>query len=674
MIFRGSLGVIGLLAAAASAAEPEPIAADALPQVIILAPRLTPAITIFGSATEAAELPATVSTVSEADQAMWYDDRPESLLQKTAGIVPSVGDGGLSTRFQARGFDVTNQIQYNGHPDIRRLFVRDLSTVERIEVVKGHFGVLYGQGDPGATINYIGKRPHGTGKGNVSFGADNEGAWRTEFDYDGKASPDAPLTWRVTGAMQEGQTWVDNVSLDRTSILGVLNLRLPAKGDLRLEVEQLNNQRPFNFGTVYANGRFYYDKSYVAPVSASDRRYRRYGLYLTQPLQGGWGFDAHYSVAEVRRNETLGGFWYAKDDKTLYGYYRELSDDADQSDARLALNKTAMIGESKHHLLFGWQRHQLDFNFSGPQSPAGFLIDIDNPDFSNVDFSALQLYPRTSREKQTEEGFFAFDRLQLGKNWNFLAGIRQTDLSIKSGSSATLAPVADLRHNTFSLAGMYRFNEHQSVYLSRSESFLPNRGQDRFGGFLSPRESRQYELGLHVGDENYVNLAVFDIAQSNLTAPDPLDKTAQVAIGSIRSQGMEFSFSRSLSTAWKLSGQAVGQDVRNEEKTNPKYGDRIASVPEYYGSLMLMGKSNKLEGWGALVWVGSRWGDANNTFKAPGYARLDLGFRHPLDATTDLRLNIRNLADKRYVEYVSDASNVFQGDRRNIMASIVHQF
>jgi iron complex outermembrane receptor protein len=379
-------------------------------------------------------------------------------------------------------------------------------------------------------------------------------------------------------------------------------------------------------------------------------------------------------VAEVRRDETLGGFWYAKDDKSLYGYYRELHDDADQTDARFALNKTATILESKHHLLFGWQRHQLDFDFRGPQNAAGFLIDIDNPDFSGIDFSALQLRPRTSREKQTEEGFFVFDRFQLGKNWNFLAGVRHTDLSIKSGSGPTLTPVADLQHDIVNLAGLYKFSENHSVYLSRSESFLPNCGQDRFGGFLPPMESRQYEVGLHVGDENYVHLAVFDIAQSNLTAPDPLDKAAQVAIGSIRSQGVEFSFRRSFSNAWKLSGQAVMQDVRNEEKTKPNYGDRIASVPEHYGTLTITGKSNVLEGWGSLVWVGSRWGDAYNTFKAPGYARLDLGVRRPLGVKTDLQLNIRNLADKRYVEYVSDASNVFQGDRRNIAVSVVHQF
>lgn len=649
-------------------------AAETLPQVIISASRAAPVSLIFGSAAEALELPATIATVSEADQAMWRDDRPESLLQKTAGIVPSVGDGGLSTRFQARGFDVTNQIQYNGHPDIRRLHVRDLSTVERIEVVKGHLGVLYGQGDPGATINYIGKRPHGTGKAKVALGIDNEGAWRTEFDFDSKASPDAPLTWRVAGALQDGQTWIDNVSLGRNSLFGALNLHLPAEGNLRLEVEQLTNRRPFNFGTVYANDRFHYDKSYVAPVSASDRQYRRYGLYLTQPLQGDWQLEAHYSAARVRRDETLGGFWYARDDRTLYGYYRELSDNADQSDARLALNKTASIGDSKHHLLFGWQRHRLDFDFQGPLSAADFLIDIENPDFSGVDFSALQLWPRTSRERQTEEGFFAFDRFQLGKNWSFLAGMRRINLSVKSGATPTLAPVADLEHSIASLAGLYKLGEKRSVYLSRSESFLPNRGQDRLGAFLPPRESRQYELGLHIGGEDYAHLALFDIAQNNLTAPDPLDRTAQIAIGSIRSRGVELSFKRSLSNVWSLSGQAIRQDVRNEEKANPNYGARIASVPEHYGSLTIAGKTGALEGWGALVWVGSRWGNAGNTFKAPGYARFDLGLRHPLDANTDLRLNVRNLADKRYVDYVSDASNVFQGERRNVALSVVHRF
>ncbi|NTV95118.1 MAG: TonB-dependent siderophore receptor [Thiobacillus sp.] len=643
--------------------------------VVVTAGRLSPLSGMFGEPVPPDELPATQALVTSREISQRQPERAETLLQQLAGVTPSVSNAGLSTALHARGFDMAGQVQYNGHPDIQRLFVRDLATVEGAEVLKGHLSVLYGQGAPGATINYLGKRPNGSGNKKLAFSIDSEGARRVEADLDGAGSPESSLSWRLVAAAQAGDTWINNVSLDRQTLFGTVNWHLSGDGVLRFEAEHQHNERPFSFGTVYVNGRFKYDKSYVAPVADSDRRYGRYGLYLEQPVGLDWRLDALWSASLVRRDETLAGFWSIEDEQTLSGYYRELADVADQTDARLALRRDMTSGDWLHHLQAGWQRTSLDIDFTGPQNIGGFDIDIDNPDFSGVDFAALPMSPRISRERQRENGLFLFDRIEAGPRLHLMAGLRRAGLNIATDNGTVKKQATDVEHTATNWGGLFKVAEDRAVYLSRSESFQPNRGLDRFGGFLSPRTGRQYELGWHAGGADYFHAALFDIRQDNLTAPDPLDKTALTAVGSIRSRGIELDFREKLTQAWTLSGQLVVQQVRYEKKTYPAYGDQLAGVPEHYGALSLAWRSGRdFDVWATLARVGPRWGDAYNSFRAPGYTRLDMGARYTLGKTADLRLNVRNLGDKRYVEYLSDADNVYQGERRNITLTVQHAF
>lgn len=70
----------------------------------------------------------------------------------------------------------------------------------------------------------------------------------------------------------------------------------------------------------------------------------------------------------------------------------------------------------------------------------------------------------------------------------------------------------------------------------------------------------------------------------------------------------------------------------------------------------------------------ARWGDAYDSFKVPGYARVDLGGRLALGKGSEPALKVRNLADRRYVEYLNGADNVYQGERRNVSLTLRHAF
>src|SRR3546814_16618075 len=62
------------------------------------------------------------------------------------------------------------------------LYFRDLSNVERVEVVKGPAAVLYGRGSSGGLINSISKTPNFAPKQEVGVSVDSEGKKRTQID------------------------------------------------------------------------------------------------------------------------------------------------------------------------------------------------------------------------------------------------------------------------------------------------------------------------------------------------------------------------------------------------------------------------------------------------------------------------------------------------------------
>ena len=66
---------------------------------------------------------------------------------KTSNIV-GVLNQGLYTGVIIRGFDGSNYVFVDDLPDVARMFVRDLVTVESLEVRQGHSSVLYGSGAP----------------------------------------------------------------------------------------------------------------------------------------------------------------------------------------------------------------------------------------------------------------------------------------------------------------------------------------------------------------------------------------------------------------------------------------------------------------------------------------------------------------------------------------------
>jgi catecholate siderophore receptor len=85
-------------------------------------------------------------------------------MKNIPGVGLSTGDGQRDQVF-IRGFTAIGDQFVDGFRD-DALYFRDLSNVERLEVIKGPAAVLYGRGSSGGLVNRITKKPgrhHGRG-------------------------------------------------------------------------------------------------------------------------------------------------------------------------------------------------------------------------------------------------------------------------------------------------------------------------------------------------------------------------------------------------------------------------------------------------------------------------------------------------------------------------------
>ncbi len=162
--------------------------------------------TLGGTRINTALMDSPISVIS-LNKELFADINPrelEDVLRFASGVTNVVGGmsirGIVSNVFAFRDGIADPQAGFQGNKE-------DPLLTERIEVVKGPNGVLYGSHSLGGLINRIGKKPSAERHTQIGFefGSDN---WiRTEFDSTGPLGPDNKLLYRIIAAYQDGEIW-----------------------------------------------------------------------------------------------------------------------------------------------------------------------------------------------------------------------------------------------------------------------------------------------------------------------------------------------------------------------------------------------------------------------------------------------------------------------------------
>lgn len=681
---RLSLAVLGTLpfAHAASAADAATVAAaDAgtLPTATVTGTRSTASYDtpIANTATKIPvplrEIPQSVNVVPRA---VIQDQGVTSLneaLRNVPGVSASLGDA-QRDQVTIRGFSSINDQYVDGLRD-DSLYFRDLSNIDRIEVLKGPAAVLYGRGSSGGIINRVTKKPLATPLAEVGVVVGTERQKRAEFDLNTSINDDA-IRARITGAVEDSGGFRNDYFLRRQAISPSFLFSLSPDTKLTVQFDYLHDKRIADQGVPSYHGR-----PADVPIET------RYGSAnagagnVETTVKSVTGtldhrFNDKWSFHSVVRNYeySLGRNNYTTVSSVIDGpvpTVRLAVNQRNRSDRGTVwqneLTQKAETWGIQHTLLYGIELGYQDKSdrVASTSCPTSLCtINLFNPVLPVLPTVPANATP-TNYGLSHNETYAAYvqDLIKFSPQWTVLAGLRyeilkqsRDDLTPKNQDlSRTDKPVSPR------LGVVYHPVEPLSLYASYSRSFQPLADSFTFynnSSALAPQRTTNYEIGakydLSAGAS--VTAALFDMKQTNLTGADPNNLAVGVPIGTQRTRGLELSFTGEIVKTWSLMASYAYLNGRLENPfdrsgTVAVNGNQPSLTPRHSGSVWL--KHDLPNGFyvaGGVRAEASRYASQYNQTTLPGYMTVDLGAGYR-SKHVDVTLNLQNLFNRAY--YVS---------------------
>jgi iron complex outermembrane receptor protein len=637
------------------------------------------AVTATKTDTPLAETPQSVTIVTR-DQMV---DQGAISLQDALGYAAGV-------RSDAYGFDArTDSVRIRGSEPavyldgLRQAYGYYTSTtrtepytLERLEVLRGPAGMLFGSGTVGGIVNMVSKRPQTETQREVGVQFGSFGRKQVQADLTGALTADGEWSYRLVALQRKSDTQVDYVPDDRSLIAPSLTWRPSAATSLTLQAlwQEDKSGTSSQFlpweGTILPNpnGRLPVSRFIGEPGDRYDSERKSFGWLFEHRFDDTWTVRQNFRVARNRNDGSyhygdafsVPGGWIADPvGKRLLGRY------LDSSLTRTTL--TALDNHAEGHFATGALRHTLlagaDFSRQRQDVASGFgvgAIDAYAPVYGNLEDVERTALPRTT---QRNAGLYLQDQIKWGA-WDFVAGLRHDRTSAGVAGSAD----QDDSATTKRLGAMYRLASGWSPYVSYAESFTPQAA--RLGQSFRPLRGEQWEAGVKyepAGRALAFNAAVYDLREKNritTLTPRTFDQ-----LGETRTKGLELEARGTIGRDLDVIAHYNLTDLDPQLEGLPKHQ---ASVWTKY-RFAIAGVTGFSAGAG-VRWMGSFTDVSSGTGpRIPGVALLDLVLAYDT-ATWRYALNVNNATDKDYFSTCLSRGDCWFGARRNVVASATYRF
>lgn len=641
-------------------------------------------------AKNAATATKTDTPLSETPQAVTVITRDQIVDQGATNLQDALGYA-AGVRSDAYGLDArTDSFRVRGaYPDVyldglRQAYGYYTSTtrtepytLERLEVLRGPSGMLFGSGTAAGIVNMVSKRPLLETQREVGI---QYGSWnrkQIQADLTGPLTEDGQWSYRLIAVQRKADTQVDYVRDDRSLIAPSLTWRPSAATSLTLQglYQKDKSGSSSQFfpweGTILPNpnGRLPTSRFIGEPGDYYDSERKTFGWLFEHKFNENFTLRQNFRHAQ---NENDNSYHWG-DFFTVTGGWgadpigkRILSRSLDSSLTRNRidtldnhLESHFETGALKHTLLVGadYQRHRENV-WVGMSSSE---IDAYAPIYGNRIEPERFARPRTT---QRATGIYLQDQIKLG-NWNFIAGLRHDRVVAGAEGSDDARDSATSKR----FGVLYAFPSGWSPYVSYAESFTPQSPRD--GRVFNPLRGEQWEAGVKyepAGRALAFNAAVYDLREKNQIAqPIP---NVYTQIGETKTRGVELEAKGSITPNLDVTAHYNYTDLdpqleglpRHQAAVWAKYRFAIAGMPGFSAGagVRYMGAFRDVSfgGYGPRI---------------PSVALLDLVFAYET-AKWRYALNINNATDKEYFSTCLARGDCWWGKRREVVASATYRF
>jgi len=644
---------------------------EELHEVTITANKPKKPISAARSGIKVMDLPQSVqiigSEVIEQQQAI----RLSEVIKNANGVYVGSARGGAQESFFSRGYDMSANNMFKNGFRYNAGSIPEVSSLEKVEFLKGGSALLYGNVAPGGILNLVTKTPKFTEGGEFSMQIGSYSFYKPSLDIYGPINKS--IAYRFTASYENSESFRDFVKNERIYINPSFLFHLSDKTQITLQGDYLSADWTPDFGTGII-GKNILDlprnQYFGALWSTANTKSSSASLLFNHDFNDNWKLGFNSSFQSYRRTQTSTAQISTLDANANWKRGLTKSDGAEQIFGdQLTLQGIFNTGRVKHQIFTG-----IDYeNSLAPSYTFGFYATPNGTTAITTEATAINLYsydyntqslniPYPSRANQLATtqtqrfGAFAQDLISINKYIKVLAGIRWSWQENEVTTSKEVIEkvngvniITTTLDNAAPLTGPKTLNRafspkaglviqpttDLSLFASYSNSFTPNTGTTVDLKPLDPSIIDQYEVGLKKDFWNGLlstNVTAYQIANNNLaqTAPFLADGVTQNAtttlkelVGATKGQGVEIDVTaRPLEGLNIMAGYSFNETkVSKSSGTNGSLvvGDVLARTPKHTANLSFFYKlpAGVLKGltFGAIGnYIGDRTGGWNDDY------------------------------------------------------------
>ncbi|HHG3027221.1 TPA: TonB-dependent receptor [Vibrio parahaemolyticus] len=613
------------------------------------------------------DVPQAVSVVTKTEMQDRGAVRLVDALDGVAGVNNTLGEGSRD-QFMIRGFDSLNDMYRDGMRDDGTLqSYRSLANVERVEIVKGPAGALYGRGSAGGIINLVTKRANGDNFTHV------KGSVGSNSQYVGQVDSSMAFSDKVNGRInleyRQADSYVDHVDSNDFFIAPTIRV-LPADGHtIDIDVEYAHQELVPYRGAPSKNGKpvdlpvsTYFGGTNDYQESDSLRVAVDYEWRLND--QWVWNNRAAFNHIELEQKGTRQG-------KVTGNEVSQTVNNFGYDPRTTTTLQSELIWETNdNQLMLGADFNQIDIDLTLASDKTLPPQNIYNPVVGPTPDPGFKPFRDNTT---TTTGVYVQDVYTWG-DLSVIGNVRYDSMDLEQQKAGAGKEKLDDDKVSYRTGLVYRINYDTSVYASLARSWqLPYAGI-----YINPKLAEFFHTDLkEVGAKAYLldnalmlNAALFQIdqeqPQTNVDG-DVIDKIE------VRHQGIELEARGQITKQWDIS---VGYSYLDAE--DKATGKKPNDVSDHLFSLWSTYQLD--DNWrlgGGVKYVGDRYAGNDEAVALGDYTTVDLMAayttgRHKIQA------NAYNILDEKYIlgatNGTSGLNQIGYGAPAEFMLSYGYQF
>lgn len=557
-----------------------------------------------------------------------------------------------------------------------------LSDIERIEVLKGPSGALFGASGLGGVLSIVTRQPDGQFGAQLSATLGNHSQKLISGDF--RVPVSEQLGMRVTGQIERSGTFVDHQNLDRENLAFALRYVLNDRATGHLVAEYVERRTQYYpglpvQGTVTDTGAAPVPRHLYLGEPSQD------ALTVHAPLLQGWvdmrlseqwtltprlqyqGFTSDFT--QIRLRGAQAGTTINRDGRS------GRQDDAGTT-AQLDLHGSLATGAVEHRLLAGYEYDhergrltQYDLTNVAP-------INVLNPVYAFTLNGPDRRFAFDRHHDVNSSALYLQDRMALAANWEVTGALRHSwlkDATRDVGSSARTG--TEVQDTIWQLGSALTLAEGVTLYGGYSSGFDAEASgglRAANGAALQPERSEQLETGLRLSHGALRgSLSAFQIERIDALTGDPAHPGFSLNAGAQRVRGVELQGDWRISPLWTVSGGYALLQSKITHSNDGDEGSHPGDVPKHSAALRTAYEipQHALTLRAALSHVSDRLLTSGSSIRLRGYTLFDTGVSLKV-STVDVDITLNNLTDEHYFTASGNAFAVIPGDPRNVQVRL----